>query len=290
MCVAEVSGLYLWSSALVVGPRHSTHSPWQPSPGTVSRDIRRWSSRRALDPALSLACFLELYSDCLGCPLGGALDRRSARHLALDLGRAADDEADRVSGRDDDGDRHQHTRRFAAAGLDLARPEPPQTLVGHQVAFDLRRQLRRTLAETQQHALGRTAAVDGLEIAHQHDVPDLRRRLARSPYRRQAPALDRIDQLLRDLGTKLTTDLDLLVGLRRLGRRELDDASGPGRDVLGDRGEIVHEDAIGPGDPLTLVILALGDLGRRAAGGEHQGEHTQCNERASLHDWPPRQS
>jgi hypothetical protein len=45
-------------------------------------------------------------------------------------------------------------------------------------------------AETERDALDGAARVDGFEIAHEHDVADPRRRLARSLYCRQAHAPD----------------------------------------------------------------------------------------------------
>jgi hypothetical protein len=85
-----------------------------------------------------------------------------------------------LSGGDDKGD--SPTRRFATPGLEFAGSESLQALSRHQRAFDRRLQIGLPGAEPEHDALGRAACVDGFEIAHNHDVADPRRRLARSLY------------------------------------------------------------------------------------------------------------
>jgi hypothetical protein len=61
-----------------------------------------------------------------------------------------------------------------------------------------------------------------------------------------------------------SADRDDPTSSRRRNARS-DEASRDGR-------EIVNDDAVGPGEPLARVTLALGDLGRGAAGHDGEGE------------------
>src|SRR5258705_9678747 len=230
-----------------------------------------------LDPALLLEGHLQSICDLLHRPLGRALDRCSPRQLPLRFRGATHDETDRISRRGNHDERDGHTGRLASRGIDVARPEPAQPLVRHQVGFDRCIQMGRSRAEAEHDALGQAARVHGFEIAHDHDVTVQRPRLAGRLHRRQSHALDVRDQLLRDLCPQLVAHFDLLRRLRRRGLRVLTCGGGPGRDVGRGRSKVIHDDAIGTSDPFALVRLERGDAGRCAPGESDQGKHTCCD-------------
>src|SRR5215813_8196107 len=209
-----------------------------------------------LDPALSLEWHPELVTDLLGRPLGSALNRTLACHLAAHFHRPTDEKADGVAAREGDCSRDSCTRCFVTPGLDFAGAESAQPLLRHQVAFDRRPQMGRPGAEPQHDALGRAARVDGFEIAHEHEITDPRRRLARRPYGWQTHAPDLRDQLLRDFSAQLAAKLDLLRCLWRAMFRILTRDSGPGRDVGRGRCKVMHDDAIRTRDLATRIRLA----------------------------------
>jgi hypothetical protein len=93
--------------------------------------------------------------------------------------------------------------------------------------------------------------------------------------RRQPHALEIGHELLCDLGAEPAADLELL-GRRRAGGGHLGRERRIGRHLGGIRGEIVDDDAVGPGELCALVALALRDFGRCAPRHDNEGEQ-QCS-------------
>ncbi len=130
--------------------------------------------------------------------------------------------------------REDHARHVAAAGPDLAAAQRAQAVGRHLEAFDRRPELGRAFAESDQHALAGAALLDRDEVASQHDVADLRRRLACG---RPPPAVPgcpqlRPDQLLGDLA-RLSSSAELRRAAgsawraRAVGRRTPTPRAGP---------------------------------------------------------------
>src|SRR5262245_60361734 len=82
-----------------------------------------WVRPRPLDPALPREGLAQLLGDRVRGALRGALDRGTARDLALGLRRALDDQADRIRRGDRDDDRNDDARHLVAARVDRSRAE-----------------------------------------------------------------------------------------------------------------------------------------------------------------------
>ena len=101
----------------------------------------------------------------------------------------------------------------------------------------------------------------------------LRWRPACRRHRRQTHAAQLRHQLLGNLSTEPTADLELL-RRRRGGAGQLGRERRFGRHLGRVRREVMDDDALGPSELLALVALPLGDLGRGAAGQHDQGKQT----------------
>jgi hypothetical protein len=103
---------------------------------------------------------------------------------------------------------------LAAAGVEFARAELPETVIGHLKTLNQRLQLGVPGTETDQNALSGTAFLHRKQVALDQYVIDPWRGLSGGSNSRKAHCLDLAHKLLGNLSTQFSAGLDLLRRLR----------------------------------------------------------------------------